>query len=157
MKPTGGCSENENWNPHYIDKSLKTLLCLNHTQSLGLTFNLIEAPMIESLKMTLKKNKNWKLFEGLKFTETYMHICVRNEWSQCCRETPDFSVNMRVLRNWNMWPIYCYKIRYELQAIRLARIKEMALENGKSDDDKNACEVEMAETKSSAKLPPPSP
>ena len=48
-------------------------------------------------------------------------------------------------------------IRYELLAIRRVKIKEMALENGKSTTDRTACEVEMAETKNAANLPPATP
>ena len=51
---------------------------------------------------------------------------------------------------------FYFSIRYELQAIRVAKIKEMALENVESAD-KSECEVEMAETKNSANLPPPTP
>lgn len=51
-------------------------------------------------------------------------------------------------------------IRYELRAIQLARLKEMAMENEKSTSaSASACEVEMAEAKhiGVASGGPPSP
>lgn len=52
---------------------------------------------------------------------------------------------------------WIFLIRYELHAIRLAKLKEIASENGKSAEDTNACEVEMSETKRPANVPPPTP
>ncbi|KAL5562097.1 hypothetical protein UlMin_031844 [Ulmus minor] len=67
----------------------------------------------------------------------------------------------RCLKEHQFWRIYFSLVKshvaeYELQAVRLAKLKEMALGNEKSTD-KSAYEVEMAETKSVGHLPPPSP
>ncbi|PON70798.1 BSD domain containing protein [Parasponia andersonii] len=65
------------------------------------------------------------------------------------------------LKEHQFWRIYFSLVKshvaeYELHALRLAKIKEIALKNGKLTE-MNACEVEMAETKNAANLPPPTP
>ncbi|KAF3435991.1 hypothetical protein FNV43_RR23083 [Rhamnella rubrinervis] len=65
------------------------------------------------------------------------------------------------LKEHQFWSIYFSLVKthvaeYELNAIRLAKLKEMASENGETTDA-NACEVEMAEKKHATNLPPPTP
>ncbi|XP_015892306.3 uncharacterized protein LOC107426597 isoform X1 [Ziziphus jujuba] len=63
------------------------------------------------------------------------------------------------LKEHQFWRIYFSLVKshvteYELHAIRLAKLKEMASGHGKSTDT-DACEVEMAETNRPANLLPP--
>ncbi|XP_062078692.1 uncharacterized protein LOC133783147 isoform X2 [Humulus lupulus] len=64
------------------------------------------------------------------------------------------------MKEHQFWGIYFALVKshvaeYELHAIRLAKIREISLENAKSTDG-SACEVEMSET-NSANLPPSTP
>ncbi|XP_044503619.1 uncharacterized protein LOC123224136 [Mangifera indica] len=72
-----------------------------------------------------------------------------------------FKLCPRHLKEQQFWRIYFMLVKshvaeYELQAIRLAKLKSMAMENEKTSDS-SVYEVEMAETKQAASLSPPTP
>ncbi|KAJ0053316.1 hypothetical protein Pint_01561 [Pistacia integerrima] len=72
-----------------------------------------------------------------------------------------FKLCPRHLKEQQFWRIYFMLVKshvaeYELQAIRVAKLKSMAVENEKTSDS-SAYEVEMAETKQAANLSPSTP
>jgi hypothetical protein len=93
-----------------------------------------------------------KIFRSAYFTNTFTIVAIK-ELTNFCDYKYGFHCipPLPTLTKFDLW----YNvIRYELHAIRLAKLKMMAIENEESSDT-IGFEVEMAETKQSANLAPP--